>query len=138
MKIARNLLAIAVMLVGASAYPQSASQNPWTVNVPFNFTVRHTNLPAGKYTVKQFGSVIMVTSQSGKTANVLTNRNYITKQAERSSLTFQVNGGTYDLIQVRNMGSNVELEALVNRHAPRQLDASNGASTVEVAAIGTR
>jgi hypothetical protein len=136
MKIMRSILAVAVMLAGVAAYPQNLQS--WKVNIPFDFTVRHTNLQAGTYTVQQSGPVIMLTSQDGKTANVMTNKEYTAKPSDRSSLVFNLNDGEYDLAQIKNMGSNTELNAVVSKRAHRQLEASTGSQTVEVAAVGTR
>jgi hypothetical protein len=136
MKIMRSILAVAVMAAGVAAYAQNPQS--WKVNIPFDFTVRHTNLAAGTYTVQQSGSVIMLTSQDGKTANVLTNNEYISKPSNYSSLTFNVNDGQYDLAQIKNMGSNTELIAVVSKRTHRQLEASIPDQTVEVAALGTR
>ena len=64
MKIMRSILAVAVMSIGVAAYPQNPQS--WTVNIPFDFTVRHTNLEAGRYTVRQSGQVIFLTSRDWK------------------------------------------------------------------------
>jgi hypothetical protein len=137
MKIAHAFLASAVAFAGVAAYAQSP-EDPWTVNVPFNFTMRHVNLEAGKYTVRQSGPVVIMTSQNGKTANVLTNKEYSAKPAKYSSLVFNVNGGQYDLAQIKNAGSETELDAVVSKHAPKQLEASTSPEFVEVVALGTR
>ena len=92
MKNARSFLAAAVLALGVSAYAQEPQS--WTVNVPFDFTVRHINLEAGRYRVQQTGSVIFLTSQNGKTANVLTtNKDYTSAPAAHSSLIFKRDGG---------------------------------------------
>jgi len=136
MKIMRSILAVAVMATGVAAYPQNPQS--WKVNIPFDFTVRNTNLPAGTYTVQQSGPVVMLTSYNGKTANVITNKEIISKESNVSSLTFIVNDGEYDLAQVKNMGSSTELIAVTGKRNHKQLEASNAAQTVEVAALGTR
>ena len=136
MKIMRNILAVAVMSIGVAAYPQNPQS--WTVNIPFDFTVRNTNLEAGRYTVQQSGQTIFLTSRDGKAACVMTNPNYISKAADHSSLTFNVKDGEYALAQIKNQGSNTELDAIVSKHAPRRLEASTASQTVEVAALGTR
>lgn len=136
MKIMRSILAVAVMAVGVAAYPQNPQS--WTVDVPFNFTVRHTSLEAGRYTVQQSGQAIFLMSRDGKTANVLVNPNYISKAADHSSLTFNVKDGEYALAQIKNQGSNTELDAIVSKRSPRRLEASTASQTVEVAAVGTR
>src|SRR5271170_5861078 len=107
MKIMRSILVVAVMAVGVAAYPQNPQS--WKVNIPFDFTVRHTNLAAGTYTVQQSGPVVMLTSQNGKTANVMTNNEILSKPSNYSSLTFTVSDGQYDLAQIKNMGSSTEL-----------------------------
>jgi hypothetical protein len=136
MKIMRSILAIAVMAVGVAAYPQNPQS--WKVNVPFDFTVRHTSLEAGTYTVRQSGPIVMLTSQSGKTANVLTNNEYMPKPSNHSSLIFNVNDGEYALAQIKTAGSSTELKAVVGKRTHRQLEASIPDQTVEVAALGTR
>ncbi len=113
MKIMRSIFAVATMAVGVAAYAQSP--NSWKVNIPFDFTVRHTNLPAGTYTVRESGSVVFLTSQDGKTANVMTNKENLAKASNVSSLTFNVDGGQYDLTQIKNMGSGIELDAVVRQ-----------------------
>ena len=136
MKIMRSILAVAVMAVGVAAYPQNPQS--WTVDVPFDFTVRHINLEAGRYTVRQSGQTIFLTSRNGKTANVMVNPNYSSKAADHSSLIFNVNDGQYALAQIKNQGSNTELDAIVSKRASRRLEASTASQTVEVAALGTR
>jgi hypothetical protein len=136
MKIMRSFLAVAVMAAGVAAYPQNPQS--WKVNIPFDFTVRHTNLAAGTYTVQQSGSIVMLTSHNGKSANVLTNNEYLSTPATKSSLIFNVNDGEYALAQIKNMGSNTELKAVVGKRTHRQLEASIPDQTVEVAALGTR
>jgi len=136
MKIMRSFLAVAVMATGVAAY----SQNPqsWKVNIPFAFTVHNTNLPAGTYTVQESGPVVILTSYNGKTANVMTNKETISKASNVSSLTFNVNDGQYDLAQIKELGSSIELKAVAGKRTPRQLEASNAIQTIEVVAVGTR
>jgi hypothetical protein len=136
MKIMRSILAVAVMSIGVAAYPQNPQS--WKVNIPFDFTVRHTNLRAGTYTVHESGPVVYLTSEDGKTANVITHNEYTSKPANRSSLVFNINDGEYALAQIKNAGSNTELNAVVNKRTHKPLEASTGSQTVEVAALGTR
>jgi hypothetical protein len=136
MKIMRSILAVAVMAAGVAAYPQNP--NSWKVNIPFDFTVRHTKLEAGTYTVQESGPVIILSSRNGNVASVLTNQETLSKASNVSSLTFNVNDGEYDLTQVKNMGSSTELIAVVGKRPRRQLEASTAAQTIEVAAVGTR
>jgi hypothetical protein len=138
MKIINTILASALVASGICAFPQNLDRK-MTVIVPFDFTVRDTNLHAGKYTVTQEGPVIFVTSWNGKTGNIMTNQEYTAKPATHSSLTFTKRNGEYALTEVTNQGSNTELVAVPSKHAAKRLEASNNApQTVEVAALGTR
>ncbi len=136
MKIVRSILAVAVMAVGVAAYAQNPQS--WKVNIPFDFTVRNTNLPAGTYTVHESGPVVFLTAYNGKAASVMTNNENLSKASNYSSLTFNLNDGQYDLAQIKNMGSSIELKTVAGKRAHKQLEASNAAQTVEVAALGTR
>ncbi len=138
MKIINTFLASALVASGICAFPQNLDKQ-MTVNIPFDFTVRDTNLHAGKYTVKEDGAVIIMRGQNGKCANVIANQAYTAKPATHSSLTFTKRDGEYVLTEVKNMGSNTALEAVQGKHASKRLEASNNApQTVEVAALGTR
>jgi hypothetical protein len=137
MKLMHSFLASALVASGICAHSQTMDRQ-MTVSVPFDFTVRDTHLNAGPYRVKQVGPIIIMTSQRGKTANVLSIQEYTAKPATHSSLTFTRRGGEYVLSQVRNQGSNTELDAVVGKHSPHRLDASAASPEVEVTALGTR
>jgi hypothetical protein len=138
MNISRAILGSAILFLSLSAHSQSLEDRPLSVNIPFDFTVRHTSLPAGHYTVRQAGAIVMLTSDAGRTANVIVNKEYATRAAGHSSLVFSMYGEAYTLAQIKTAGSSTELDAVVNRRAPRQLEASNDSQVVEVAAVGTR
>ncbi len=137
MKIMRSILAVAVMSVGVAAYPQNPQS--WKVNIPFDFTVRHTNLEAGTYTVRQSGPVVMLTSQDGKTANVFDQQRVHVEAGDSIEPDLQrqrrrIRSGP----DQEHAGSNTELKAVVSKRTHRQLEASIPEQTVEVAALGTR
>jgi hypothetical protein len=139
MKIARTLLASAVVLLGISASSLAQEPQSWQVNIPFDFTVRHATMEAGRYTVQQQGQTIFLTSRDGRTACVMTIPTYISKPAAHSSLIFNTSNGEYALAQITNEGSNTEMSAVVNKHERKQLEeASNSSQVVEVAALGSR
>lgn len=138
MKSVRSILAVATILAGVSAYSQSLPEHRMKVVVPFDFTIRHTHMPAGAYILQQSGTVVMMTSDRGRSANVLINQGWLPEPAAHSSLTFKLNEGEYALAQVRVEGSSTELETVVSKRQPKRLEASNGSQTVEVAAFGTR
>ena len=139
MRIARTLLpvAVAVLSLGISAYAQD--QQSWAVNVPFAFTVGHTNMEAGRYSVQQHGPFIVMLSSAGKSAALAaTIPSQCSQPSANSSLIFKRTGDEYALAEVKNMGSNIELDVRASKHAPKRLEASNASQVTEVAAIGTR
>jgi hypothetical protein len=69
---------------------------------------------------------------------MVVNPTYTSKPAKSSALIFNVKDGEYALAQIKNQGSDTELNAAVSKRAPRRLEASTASQTVEVAAIGTR
>jgi hypothetical protein len=138
MKIARTLLASAVVFLGISASSLAQEPQSWQVNVPFDFTIRHTSMEAGRYTVQQYGQTIFLTARGGRTACVMTIPTYLSKPAAHSSLVFNTSNGEHALAQITNEGSNTEMSAVANKHAQKQLEASNSSQVVEVAALGSR
>jgi len=137
MRIARTLLPVAVLSLGVSAYAQD--QQSWAVNVPFAFTVGHTNMEAGRYSVQQHGPFIVMLSSAGKSAALAaTIPSQCSQPSAKSSLIFNRTGDEYALAEVKNMGSNIELDVRASKHAPKRLEASNASQVTEVAAIGTR
>jgi len=136
MKIARTLLAVAVLSLGISAYAQD--QQSWAVNVPFAFTAGHTNMEAGRYSIQQHGPFIVMLSTTGKSAVLATIPSQCSKPSDKSSLVFARTGDEYALAQVKNQGSDIELDARASKHASKRLEASNASQVTEVAAIGTR
>ncbi|AXC13695.1 hypothetical protein ACPOL_4422 [Acidisarcina polymorpha] len=138
MRIAHITLASAVSILSLSASAQSLQQQSWAINIPFDFTVRSANLEAGRYIVRQSGPVVFLTARNGKTASMLTNRDYAKQPASQSSLVFKREDGEYALAQVRTAGSNTQLDAVVGKHVHKQMEALNSSQVVEVAVSGTR
>jgi hypothetical protein len=143
MRTTRTLLAAAAIAVGISTLSQAQERPTWKVDVPFDFTVCQTHLPAGRYNVMSSGHVVMLSSQQGKTGTVLINNEYIPEPADHSSLTFRKDDGNYDLIKIKYMGSDLALNTVAGKRVPKPIAASVTAKvtapqTVEVAAVGSR
>ena len=138
MKIARTLLpvAVAVLSLGISAYAQD--QQSWAVNVPFAFTVGHSYMEAGRYSIQQHGPFIVILAKDGKAAVLTIIPSQSSKPSATSSLVFRVTGDEYALAQIKNQGSDIELDARASKRAPKGLEASTASQVTEVAAIGTR
>ena len=136
MKIARTLLAVAVLSLGISAYAQD--EQSWAVNVPFAFTAGHTSMEAGRYTIQQHGPFTVLVSKDGKSAALATVPNYRPHPSAQSSLIFNHVGDEYALAQITNMGSNTELDAIQSKRTAREMEASTASQVVQVAVIGTR
>jgi hypothetical protein len=135
MKIARTFLALAALSLGISAYAQD--QQSWDVNVPFAFTMGHSYMEAGRYTVRQHSPFLIQLSNNEKTAILATVPASNQTPSTKSSLVFQQVDGEYILTRVTDQGSNVEFDAR-RKHAPKQLEASMGSKLVVETAIGTR
>ena len=99
---------LAVLLVAITPLSaQTASQLISTVNVPFEFTVNDTVLPAGSYAVQsdpQTNLLVPVNSTTHQRVMVFTSNHELQGVADRSELTFRRDGDTVVLHQVQRAG----------------------------------
>ena len=82
---------LSLMLVAGSALAQDRVQ----ADVPFSFTVSHTNMPAGEYTLSTVGSgnTLLIQSKDRKTAQLVNNnRAEISSPSKTSKLVFHCYG----------------------------------------------
>ena len=82
---------LSLMLVAGSALAQDRVQ----ADVPFNFTVSHTNMPAGEYTLSTVGSgnTLLIQSKDRKTAKLVNNnRAEISSPSKATKLVFHCYG----------------------------------------------
>ncbi len=96
-----SLAAVAIALVGAST--ARADDHKSTVNVPFNFTAGHTQLPAGRYAITSVGdnSLVAITSlESGKSVLLLTSPRTANDPAPPPQLMFEKIDNQYVLSQI--------------------------------------
>ena len=127
-----TIWAASVVLLAASAYAQQPEAV--RINVPFGFTVEHTTLPAGEYTVSNaaVGSAKLLALEnveSRRTVLFAGNPLELAKPAAQSSLVFTEHNGGYMLAEVwfagfsaavdlPNAGPVNELAITASNHAP--------------------
>lgn len=124
------LLSLALPLVHA----QNPLGQPWSINVPFNFSVRNVNLAAGQYSVQQSGANgLIIRSAEGKGIALMASPDYANQISTKSSLVFLRNGDEYALKQVWVRGSSTYLEMPGQKHHRRQnVEKPSGTLTSEV------
>jgi hypothetical protein len=124
-------LSLFVTLAVASVYAQSAANI--MVNIPFDFGVGNTILPAGQYTVEpirsslgaELGSLLVIRSADGRArAMVQAMPIQVSAIQTQAKLVFNRYGGQYFLSEVWSSGRSVGHELLMS-HVEREL-AKNG------------
>lgn len=117
MKTASKLLAVVLLSLGLPlVHAQGRGEQPWSVNVPFNFVVQNTSFNAGHYIVQRDGFFVMIRSIDGKMATQLTVPEYSTRPSNYTGLVFLHHGETYQLSEVRDLGNSTYFQL----HAPKQ------------------
>ncbi len=100
------LIGLGLLLATASAYAQTGVVK---ANVPFNFIVEKTQIPAGQYliqNVSQTGTAMSIESSDRKLVKlVLPNACESTKAAEKTKLVFHRYGDQYFLAQIWTEGN---------------------------------
>lgn len=83
---------LSLTMVAGSAF----AQNEIRANVPFNFNVNRTSMPAGEYTVSNVGidsTALLIQSQDRQSVKLIVpNRAETLKPAERTKLVFHCYG----------------------------------------------
>ncbi|HZE27152.1 MAG TPA: hypothetical protein VE083_07185 [Terriglobales bacterium] len=97
---------LSLLLATGSAFAQS---HEIKANVPFNFVVNRTTMPAGAYTISTLsapGETLLIRGVDSKTIK-LVNANYAqsNRPSERTKLVFRCYGTRYFLSQVWTEGS---------------------------------
>ena len=99
------LIGLGLLLATASAYAQTGVVK---ANVPFNFIVNKTDLPAGEYMIQPVGlsgSAMAIQSQDRQVANlVLPHACQSTEAQTTSKLVFHRYGSQYFLAQIWTAG----------------------------------
>jgi hypothetical protein len=102
-------MVVSFFLVTSSLYAQSIGL---VADIPFDFVVGDTTLPAGQYTVHAMAgneSIVMLSSSDLKTAVLIAPCNCAPEASpqQQSKLVFKVSGGRYFLWQIWTEGSDV-------------------------------
>ena len=108
----RLLLPVLCTLFAGSAIAQTLFISATKVNVPFDFVVNHTTLPAGEYVVSANTDghrLIIQNKTEPKYAIFVANNNILLNQSEiqnKSKMVFAVNDGLHILHHVYLAGDN--------------------------------
>lgn len=101
------LIGLGLLLATASAYAQTGVMK---ANVPFNFIVDKTDVPAGQYMIQSVGTtgtaVAIESSDRSLVKLVLPNSCESSQAQEKSKLVFHRYGGQYFLAQIWREGDN--------------------------------
>jgi hypothetical protein len=102
---------LSLLLVAGSAFAQGGQIR---ATIPFNFTVSHTTLPAGDYSVSTTGgtgSILVIQGANGKALKLVgSNLVQASKLSDRTKLVFRCYGDRYFLAQVWMRGSQMGRE----------------------------
>jgi hypothetical protein len=104
----KALKLMTMVLVFASATMTFAGNNilkGTTANVPFDFQIGQTTLPAGEYEVRLLGNAVMLVGESGQKGLALFHVVEGRQIREKSSLDFVKVNGAYQLARVWQAGS---------------------------------
>ncbi|MGA9799340.1 MAG: hypothetical protein WBQ68_10045 [Terriglobales bacterium] len=116
-KLLLALIGIGLLLATASAYAQSGVVK---ANVPFNFIVNNTQLPAGEYRIRPIGvtpSAMAIQSPDGKVGLMFSpNACESLEPANTTKLVFHRYGSEYFLAQIWMNGNDRGKELPVSGH----------------------
>ena len=102
---------LSLLLVAGSAFAQSGQIR---ANIPFNFTVNHTTLAAGTYSISTTGgtdSILLIQDANGKAVKLVgSNHLQASKLSDRTKLVFRCYGDRYFLAQIWTQGTRMGRE----------------------------
>jgi hypothetical protein len=118
-----TMLSFLLVLAAVSVNAQRLSDNSIAVNIPFDFAVGQTKLPAGKYTLRPIALpssydriVIQSADGRGDTSTVMTGPNRTSEVQKQSNLVFNRYGDQYFLSQVWLAGSDTGRDLFQSRN----------------------
>lgn len=102
---------LSLLLVAGSAFAQSGQIR---ATIPFNFTVNHTAMPAGNYsifTTGGTGSLLVLQGANGRAVRITSSNGVqASKPSDSTKLIFRCYGDRYFLAQVWKRGSQMGRE----------------------------
>ncbi len=117
-----TMLSLLLMLAAVSVNAQQPSESKIVVNIPFDFAVGETNLPAGKYTLRRMISTSSADQLLIQNAEArvdmrtgITRPNRASEIQRKSRLVFNRYGGEYFLSQVWMAGSDTGRDLFKSR-----------------------
>jgi len=118
-----TLLSLLLVLAAVSVNAQQLSENSIAVNIPFDFAVGETKLPAGNYTLRRLALtssydrlVIQSADGRGETHTGMTRPNRVSEVQKQSKLVFNRYGDQYFLSQVWMAGSDTGRDLFQSRN----------------------
>jgi hypothetical protein len=127
---------LSLLWVAGSAFAQSGQIR---ATIPFNFTVSHTTLPAGDYSVSTTGgtgSILVIQGAHGQAVKLVgSNRVQASKLSDRTKLVFRCYGDRYFLAQVWMRGSQMGRELL---KSPLESEIAMDAAAHEAVLVASR
>lgn len=97
------LLAVVWLLVAVTPAASQVSETKWTANIPFDFFVGSTNMPAGEYIFKsnvQTMRLTVINKATRQKASMFTRHVETSNPDERTVLIFQQEDGRHVLHQI--------------------------------------
>ena len=118
-----TMLSVLLMVAAISVNAQQLSENKIAVNIPFDFAVGETKLPAGKYTLRRIISTSSADQLLIQNAEArvdmrtgITRPNRASEIQRKSKLVFNRYGGKYFLSQVWMAGSDTGRDLFQSRN----------------------
>jgi len=118
-----TMLSFLLVLAAVSVNAQRKSDNSIAVNIPFDFTIGQTKLPAGNYTLRRIALTssydrLVIQSADGRGDNHtgMTRPNRTSQVQKQSKLIFNRYGDQYFLSQVWTAGSDTGRDLFQSRN----------------------
>jgi hypothetical protein len=104
-------------VLATSAHAQSGSSQRMVANIPFNFSVGKTSLPAGRYTITVLNPtsdrrILQIRSANGRSSAMTMTSGVIGDVSENSKLVFERDGDAYVFAQAQMAGDSTSLAAV--------------------------
>ena len=140
MKTLLLLVVTSSLLAIAGGRAQAQVVDPIRVEIPFDFTVRQVQLPAGHYTIKRFGSdaeaMEILGDGNRQPVLFLVESAQLLREPDRSELIFDRVGDQYFLSEVFEAGNEIGI-ALPRSRSERKMEKAGAMIHITVPAENT-
>ena len=132
-------IVILASVLATGAHAQSTSSQRMVANIPFNFSVGKTSLPAGKYTITVLNPtsdrrVLQIRSTNGRSSAMTLTTGVIGDVAENSKLVFEHDGDRYVFAQAQIAGDSTSLAAVGRKTEKHSIAAAKKKTLVVITA----